>query len=119
MSENTAKYDLLLQNNASKQFFLFNGLTDTSENRLYHRFEDLEMDIPDGEYTYILLKNDRDDVEYEFKTPLGDTIVHADEQTILLKYLQAPTGLLRVGEEVPSVNTYDNNDKKTFFYYDN
>lgn len=118
MLENNSKYDLILSNNASREFFLFSGLLDSSENHLYHRFTDLELDIPEGEYTYFLLRNDRDDVEYEFKTPLGDTIIHTGDGDVVLKYLQAPTGLLRVGD-VKDVNSYDNNDKQTIFYYDN
>lgn len=117
MSENKTKYDLILLNSASREFFLFSGLIDTSETHLYHKFEDLDLDVPDGEYTYCLLRNERDDVVYDFKTPLGDTIVHADGQEIVLKDLQAPTGLLRVGVEVKNANTYDNNKKNTIFYY--
>lgn len=120
MSENKRKFDLLLLNNASREFFLFSGLLDSSETHLYHRFTDLDLgDLKDGEYTYCLLRNERDDVEYDFKTPLGDTIVHADGQEILLRDLQAPTGLLRVGSEIKPTNTYDNNKEKTIFYYDN
>ena len=119
MEENTKRFDLILQNNASKEFFLYSGLTDTSDNHLYHKFEELEMDIPDGEYTYFLLRNDRDDVVYDFKTPLGDTIIHTEDGDEVLKYFQAPTGLLRVGDEVKDTNTYDNNDKQTIYYYDN
>lgn len=118
MSENKRKYDLILLNNASREFFLYSGLTDASETHLYHTFEELEMDVPDGEYTYCLLRNERNDVEYDFKTPLGDTIVHADGQEILLRDLQTPTGLLRVGNEIKVVNTYDNNKENTIFYYD-
>lgn len=119
MSEKSEKYDLILLNSASREFFLFSGLTDTSETHLYHKFEDLNLDVPDGEYTYCLLRNERDDVVYDFKTPLGDTIIHADDQEIVLKDLQAPTGLLRVGSEIKPTNTYDNNKEKTIFYYDN
>lgn len=119
MTGNTENYDLIIQNNGSKQTFLFSGLTDTSENHLYHTFEELDLDVPDGEYTYYLLRNERDDVVYDFKVPLGDTIIHADDQEIVLKDLQAPTGLLRVGSEIKPTNTYDNNKEKTIFYYDN
>lgn len=118
MSENSTKYDLIIQNNASKQTFLFSGLTDTSETHLYHKFEDLDLDVPDGEYTYYVLRNERDDVEYDFKTPLGDTIVRADGQEVILKSLQPSTGLLRVGSEIKVVNTYDNNKENTIFYYE-
>lgn len=119
MSEKSEKYDLILLGNASRKFFLFSGLLDSSETHLYHKFEDLDLDVPDGEYTYYVLRNERDDVTYDFKVPLGDTIIHADDQEIVLRDLQAPTGLLRVGVEVKDVNTYDNNKKNTIFYYDN
>lgn len=113
-----AKYDIIIQNNASKQTFLLTGNTDTSESHLYHRFE-VEIDAPEGEYVYVCVRNDRDDVEYEFKTPLLETIVHVGEDEILLRDLQPSTGLLRVGNEIKEANTYDNNKEKTIFYYDN
>lgn len=119
MNENKTKYDLLLLGNASREFFLFSGLTDSSETHLYHTFEGLDLDVPDGEYTFYLLRNERTDVEYDFKTPLGDTIVRADGQEVILKSLQPSTGLLRVGNEIKVVNTYDNNKKNMIFYYDN
>ncbi len=115
-----AKYDIIIQNSASKQTFLLTGNTDTSESHLYHRFE-VEIDAPEGEYVYACVRNDRDDVEYEFKTPLLDTIVHAGEDEILLRDLQPSTGLLRIGENVAPENVYDKEDKNnntTFYYYD-
>ena len=119
MSEEFKKYDLIIQNNASKETFLYSGQTDTSTSHLYHKFEDLEIDAPEGEYTYYVLHNTRDDVVYDFAVPLGDTIVHADDKEVLLKDLQPSTGLLRIGDSVKNANTYDNNDKNTIFYYDN
>lgn len=117
---NPNKYDLLMQNNASKEHFVFSGLTDLSDNHLYHQF-DLELDVPDGEYTYVVLINNRDDVEYDFKTPLLSTIIHTGEGDIVLRDLQPGTGLLRVGDEKPAYdNQYDESgDNKTIFYYDN
>lgn len=117
MSGNTEIYDLILQNNASKEFFLYSGLTDTSTSHLYHKF-DVDLDVPSGEYTYAVIKNTRDDVEYDFKTPILDTIVKADDQEVQLSYLQPCTGLLRVGEEVKQENIYDDNKKQTIYYYE-
>lgn len=121
------KYDVIIQNNGSKETFLLSGLTDTSENHLYHRFE-AEISAPEGEYTYAVLQNSRDDVNYAFKVPLLDTIVYADGQQVVLRYLQPATGLLRVGKKVEPANIYDNaapesgqtqnNDDNTIFYYE-
>ena len=113
-----AKYDVIIQNSASKQTFLLTGNTDTSESHLYHRFE-VEIDAPEGEYTYVCVRNDREDVEYEFKTPVLDTIVHIGDEELVLRDLQPSTGLLRVGNDITAANTYDNNKEKTIFYYDN
>lgn len=118
MNENKTKFDLILLNSASREFFLFSGLLDSSETHLYHKFEDLDLgDLKDGEYTFCLLRNERDDVTYDFKVPILDTTVKTDDGDILLKYLQPSTGLLRIGE-VKTNNIYNNDAKKNFYYYD-
>lgn len=117
---NENKYDLLLQNNASKEFFIYSGLTDISINHLYFQF-DAELNVPDGEYTYAVLVNNRDDVEYDLNIPLLNTILHTGEGDVLLSDLQPSTGLLQVGEGKPVYdNVYDETqDNNTIFYYDN
>lgn len=114
------KYDLLLQNNASKEHFIYSGLTDISTNHLYHQF-DVELDVPDGEYTYVVTVNNRDDVVYELKTPLLSTILHTNDGDVILRDLQPGTGLLQIGDGKPVYdNVYDESeDTKTIFYYDN
>lgn len=115
------KYDLLLQNNASKEFFYFVGLEDNSYNHLYYRFNVDLSGCKDGEYTYAVLRNDRTDVVYELKTPLLSTILHTGDGNIVLRDLQPGTGLLRIGDGVPVYeNVYDETqDNNTIFYYDN
>lgn len=115
-----SKYDLLLQNNASKEHFIYSGLTDESQNRLYFKF-DVVPDCPDGEYTYVLVLNNRDDVIYEFKTPLLSTILLVEGEEIVLRDLQPETGLLIIGDGKPiNDNVYDeSDDNNTIFYYDN
>ena len=108
-------YDIILQNNASKEFTILRGLTNISLTELYLEFEDVELDVPDGEYTYACFINDRDDVEYDLKTPILDTILTIDDKHIELRDIQPLTGLLRVGEEKP-VEVYDEGDNKTFYY---
>lgn len=114
------KYDLLLQNNASKEFFIYSGLTDTSDNHLYYRF-DTELEVPDGEYTYVVLINNRDDVEYDLNIPILETVLHTGEGDVLLRDLQPATGLLQIGDGVPVYeNVYDETqDNNLIFYYDN
>lgn len=113
-----AKYDIILQNNASKQVILLPGVEDTSESHLYHLFE-VRIDAPEGEYTYCIVYNERDDVEYEFKTPLLDTVLHyGDDESIVLRLLQPDTGLLRIGTTIEPENIYqdDENNDTTFYY---
>lgn len=118
-------YTLLLQNNASKQFYTFDKLENTSTTNLYVRFE-VELDLPEGEYTYVFFVNNRDDVTYTFKTPILTTILHfEDEDDIILRDIQPSTGLMRVGQEIKPANTYDfpDDDNNTpgntpIFYYE-
>ena len=58
-------------------------------------------------------------MEYEFKTPLLDTILHyGDDESIVLRLLQPDTGLLRIGTTIEPENTYipDENNDTTFYY---
>lgn len=118
MVTNNNKYDLLLQNNASKEFFTYSGLTDTSDSHLFYQF-DVELDVPDGEYVYAVFINNRDDVEIELKTPILSSILHTEDGDVILRDIQPGTGLLRVGEDMQVVNIYDDKEEKTIFYYDN
>ena len=116
----TNKYSLLLQNNASKEFYNYSGLTNESTSLLYQKFT-VDLDIPEGEYTYATFVNNRDDVDFEYKTPLLDTILKiVGYDDIILRDLQPATGLMRVGETIPHDNVYEggNGDNK-IFYYDN
>ena len=117
MHKTMSKYSLLLQNNTSKEFFSYDGLTDNADTKLFYEFE-VELDIPEGEYTYCVFVNDRTDVEYEFKTPLQETILHTEDGDVVLRDLQPETGLLRVGSTIEKTNIYENNENNTIFYYD-
>ena len=118
-AENMTKYDLILENNGSKEHFVYSGLTDNAPAKLFYEFE-VELDIPEGEYTYCVLINNRSDVSYEFKTPVQETIIHTEEGDAVLRDLQPDTGLLRVGSKVTFDNMYDDTDTDNLiFYYDN
>lgn len=118
------KYRLILQSNASKEFFIFSGLTDSVNNHLYHRFDDLELEIPEGEYTYILVP-DQEDVEHILRTPLIDSSFIKDGVEKRFSEINPPTGLLRVGDIVPNAifeeqpifeEQEEENNNKIFYY---
>lgn len=122
MAENINKMDLILQNNASKEFFIYSGLTNISTNPLYTEF-DIELDVPEGEYTYATTINNRTDVSYELKTPLLKTILHTEDGDALLADLHPQTGLLQIGEYGKPINIYeeetpDNNNENNIWFYD-
>ena len=123
MNKNMAddnKYTVLLQNNASKEFYKFDGLVNISDSHLYFKFQ-VVLDVPDGEYTYVTFVNNRDDVNYEYKNPIQDTIIRIEGyDDIVLKDIQPSIGLLRVGNKIPVANIYEEgNDTNKIFYYDN
>ena len=125
MAENKNRYDLILQNSASRSSFVFTGLEDLSENALYFHF-DLDLGLEEGEYTYCVLLDMRDDTEFDLRIPLMDTIVHTEDGDVVLRDLQPVTGLLRVGKHIEEANIYDNtaytgettDDNNTIFYYE-
>lgn len=90
-------FDIILQNNASKEVFVFKGLDNKSNTDLYLRFIDINLSVPDGEYTYFVVFDQRTDVEYETNPVAYKTILHTSEGDVVLKDLKPLTGLLRVG----------------------
>ena len=116
MSENYKKYDLILQNTASKQEWVIRGLVNVSNVNLYYQFEEFSMPegANTGEYFYALIWNVRDDVEYTLKDDIMKTIVHTGDGDVKLKDLQPETGILRYGV-IEGGNTYRN--KNTDFVY--
>ena len=109
--------DLILQNSSDKRIWLISGLTDVSTSERYVQFDDVDLpeDMPNGEYYYALIINNRDDVVYEFKTDLLKTIVKTDEGDVLLKDLKPLVGLLRVGY-VKDNAIYPERENKIYYY---
>jgi len=106
-------FDLILQNNASKQIYLLSGLTDTSESSMAYLFEDFEMpeSSQEGEYTCVLFRNGRKDVVYEFKNDILETIAHTGEGDVALRLLRPEIFLLKYGE-INEVYGYRKSDKE-------
>lgn len=111
-------FDILLQNNASKEIHILKGLTNVSESHLYLDFKDVEMpmEVKDGEYTYAVIYNEREDVTYEVNTILMNTLVKTDEGSVILADLKPITGLLRVGD-IESITNYPKDENKKVYYY--
>lgn len=99
-------FDIIFVNNASKKVKILQKQENVSEDQDCLRFENVELDLPDGEYTYAAIWNARDDVRYDVKNDLLETVVKAGEWNVPLKFLRPLTGLLMVKNE----------NKKTLFY---
>ena len=100
------KFDIIFVNNASKKVKILQKQENVSEDKDCLRFENVELDLPDGEYTYAAIFNALDNVRYDVKNDLLETIVMTGEWNIPLKVLRPLTGLLMVKNE----------NKKTLFY---
>ena len=109
-------FDLIIQNNASKQIFLISGLTDTSDTPLAYIFENFNMPekAQDGEYTCTLFRNGRSDVQYEFKDVLLDTVAHTEDGDIQIRYLRPEIFLMKYGDIKTGYISRDKN--KTYAY---
>lgn len=99
-------FDIIFVNNASKKVKILQKQENVSEDKDYLCFENVELDLPDGEYTYAAIYNARDDVRYDVKNDLLETIVLTNEGNVPLKVLRPLMGLLMVKNE----------NKKTLFY---
>ena len=100
------KFDIIFVNNASKKVKILQKQENVSEDKDYLCFENVELDLPDGEYTYAVICNERIDVRYDVKNDLLETVVLTDEGNVPLRVLRPFTGLLMVKNE----------NKKTLFY---
>ena len=107
-------YTLILRNNATNEVNIFSGLTNISEKRLYLEF-DAELDVVDGEYTYAVFPCDRNDVLFDFKSNILDSVLTVDNTDFELRDLNPRYGLMRVGDIEPTAQ-YDNDDKQTYYY---
>ena len=100
------KFDIIFVNNASKKVKILQKQENVSKDKDCLRFENVELDLPDGEYTYAVICNVRDDVRYDVKNDLLETMVLTNVGNVPLKVLRPLTGLLMVKNE----------GKKTLFY---
>lgn len=100
------KFDIIFMNNASKKVKILQKQENVSEDKDCLRFENVVLDLPDGEYTYAVICNERIDVRYDVKNDLLETVVMTNKGNVPLRVLRPFTSLLMVKNE----------GKKTLFY---
>lgn len=93
-------FDLIIQNNASKQVFLISGLTDSSDTSLAYIFKNFSMPekAQEGEYLCLLFRNGREDVEYNYSDVLLDTVARTLDGDVQVRYLRPEIFLMKYGE---------------------
>lgn len=112
------EYILIIQNNSTKQSYVFSGLTNANESGYYLKFDNFrslveEHNLSDGEYQYALIKDEGYTIEP--KPIILDTIAIKDGVSRTLRQLNASTGILKIGE-VKSSNIYNENKKEYIAY---
>lgn len=94
-------YDILIFNNSTKKDYLFQGQVDTSNNKLYHTFENLDLSgLPSGEYTVYTVRNEYSTaVTWEVKDVPLNSILTYDGKQYQLSVLMPEINLLKIGTE--------------------
>lgn len=103
---------LLVQNNADKRIWDFQGIYPDEVNHLYIVFLNFEIpsELPDGEYTYALLAGDSAVIEK--KADFLETTFNG----VKLKDLHPAIGLLRIGVLADSNSFYEAAEPKNYYY---
>lgn len=105
-------YDVILKNNATGKYTLIPSQENVSPTELYLQF-DVNLDLPDGEYTYAVVKT-YDSVTYTFKQETLASIVSWEGGSAELRDFNPFVGLMRIGD-IKSDAVYDDN-KQNYFY---
>ena len=108
-------YTILFKNNSSNEVYRVDKAFNHSINHLYLEFRDIDLELPEGEYTYACFLNDRDDIVYDYKADLMESVLDTAEGKVKLKDLHPATGLMRVGA-APNKAIMDNKTKTFIFY---
>lgn len=110
-------FDIILQNNTSKVNTILRHQNNDSLNHLYLEFNDVDLDIPDGEYTYIVIGNDNEEIEYEIKTPILESLIKYEDKQITFNDIHPRIGILRIGDVEP-VAEYVKENNNEYIYYE-
>lgn len=106
-------YDIILKNNATGKFTIISGQSDVSSTELYLQF-DVDIQQPDGEYTYAVVRNNYSGITYDLKQELLASKVSWDGGSAELRDFNPFVGLMRIGD-IKSDAVYDDN-KQNYFY---
>ena len=109
-------FELFLQHSASKKEWIVSGLKDVG-NPLAYIFKDIVLpeDLPNGEFYCALVWNGREDVEWEIKDVLLDTVAHTSAGDVKLRDLRPEIFLMRYGL-VESEAQFRETDKQYYYY---
>ncbi len=113
-------FTLILKNNATMKFYKYDGLEELDGKRLYLHFN-IDIDAPEGEYTYAVFRNNRTDVDYTFKSEVLSSILEVEGEEFLLRDLNPIYGILRIGDIVPTAvyePKEENNDNVNTYFYE-
>lgn len=108
------RFTIILQNNTSKKEYILENLINLSVNNLYIKFENIDLDLQDGEYTLVCFANDRTDCTYEIYDDLKNTVIHTTDGDCKLADINAYWDIMRVGE---IKDKYTSKNKDTEYYY--
>lgn len=106
-------YILTIQNNASKVITHYYNLEDVADNPLYHLFKNVDLNIPDGVYTYYLIHANGDVTFTDSPVPM-ESMVETPQGIFKMKDMRPATGLLRVGN-VESTAKYKKNNAEYLY----
>ena len=111
------KYDLLIQNMASKKEYLITGLEDRSDSYLCYVFNNFSMPekAQEGEYEGLLFYNGRNDCEYTLNDVLEETLISTSDGDVLVKHLRPERFILKYGNITRS-NAYRSENKEYAYY---
>lgn len=109
-------FTLLLKNNASRAKYVVRGLTDEGTD-LLHLFRDFTMPegAQNGEYTYVLFKDDAADPVYNLNDSLLDSTVTVADKTVAVKHLNPEVGILSYEEREDKVEYLQNNTENRYY----
>lgn len=112
-------FDIILQNNASKVNTIIRHQKNVSLNHLYLEFLDIDLDLPDGEYTYVCIGNTNEAIEYEIKTPILSSKIKYQDTEITFNDIHPRMGIVRIGTVEPIAEyDYENDNDLEFIYYE-
>ena len=96
--------DLLIFNNSEKTHVLFQGQVDSSNNKLYHTFENLDLSgLSSGEYTVYCVRNEfTTAVTWDVQDVPLNSILTYEEIGYKLSDLKPEISLMKIGTEATS-----------------